>query len=155
MPGQVEHYYGGVYDHSDDLGAGLIGSATFGYAFDNGFAVEVDGVYLYRHELLDEDYITTFGAFANAKYSLAVTDAVSLYGALGLGILTSEDEIIGNIFTGLGYQVKLGAEFAATENLAVVGEYRLLGTLGPAFGPFDEGHSFTSHSFLTGVKVSF
>jgi opacity protein-like surface antigen len=157
LGGALEHYENGNFDHDHDLEAGWAGSVALGYEFDNGLAVEVDILHTSRLEVGYDDAFSTTSLMAGVKYTVDLTDAVAVYGGVGIGGIWADDRILGERESGLGYQVKLGAELAVTENIAVVGEYRFQNAFSPMPGEDspDDAALAPIHTVMAGLKLSF
>lgn len=157
LGGILEHHENGEFDHDHDLAAGWAGSVALGYEFDNGLAVEVDILHTSRIEAEDDDEFATTSLMAGVKYTVDLTDTVAVYGGVGIGGIWADDHVWDERHSGLGYEVKLGAELAVTENIAVVGEYRFQNAFSPmpAEDNADDASLAPVHAVMAGLKLSF
>ena len=157
LGGIVDHNFDGGGDHDHDLEGGMSFSAAVGYQFDNGLGVEVDLFHTSRDEDGYDYGLATTSLMAGVRYTVDLTDMISVYGGVGVGGIWTNDLIYEDKTTGLGYQLKAGVEVAVTENLALVGEYRYQDAF--ADMPGEEYADFANrapvHAVMAGLKLSF
>jgi len=152
---------GDEFDDPVDLGPAV--AATIGVVVMDGLSVELDGLYTHRVWTDDEDaYIASLSLMGNLKYTLDVTDSVSIYGAAGIGYIHYSDlccdaEEAGE-FGGFGYQLIAGAGLDVTDSITAIAEVRYQRTFEPAEyldgdGPFTL--DVPTVSVLAGIKLGF
>jgi opacity protein-like surface antigen len=146
------------YDGSDfsvPASYALAGVIGFGTGIE-GLSIEADGFYSQSdYEAGSDDYTLTVGAaMAALKYTVDLTEGVSLYGAVGVGglYLRDEDED-GDVDTegwGAGYLLKAGLTVDVAESIALVGEVRYTDT----FDSIEDVQKGTT-SVLVGLQIGF
>lgn len=126
----------GPVDVEFDVGFSAIG--TFGYAFGNGFALELESGYAQsdvdqvKFGRLSGDFEAEYKQIpimANAVYLAELTDRFGLYVGAGAGTIWSEfdsDDFEGEDSWNFAFQAKAGASFKITEAASFNVGYRLL-----------------------------
>jgi opacity protein-like surface antigen len=145
-------------DADTDFGFGVAG--TVGVVVMDGLSLEADILYTKR-DYADADDLTysTLSLMANAKYTIALNDTFSVYGAVGLGHVWGEEAWTGNSneYASFGYQLIAGVGAKLTDNISAVAEYRFQDTFDKSNyqGSGDYGLSIPASTVLAGLKLSF
>lgn len=155
--------FGGTLDHDEagdvhghDLAAGYAVAGVVGYEFVEGISFEVDGLLTSREIDEDDYFLTTASLMAGVRFTLDVTDGVSVYAGAALGALWSDDEMWEDESSGLGYQLKAGVEVEVVESVSLVGEFRYQAPLSELeFKDSDDSNDFGTAAVLAGVKFAF
>jgi opacity protein-like surface antigen len=162
---------------SSDVYVQLLGGAALESTFDDyydipaswalagvvGFGTGVDGLsiegdfFLSQSNYYDDEYtLTTGGVMAALKYTVDLTDSVSLYGAAGLGGVYLKDaeadtDYVDSEGWGAGYLLKAGLTADVAENIALVGEVRYT----DAFEEIDDVSLDGQAAVLVGLQIGF
>lgn len=146
-------------------------NAALGYAFGNGFAVElesgygtadVDNIRLYGRSFgIDAEY-SQVPIFANAVYMADLTDALGFYIGAGAGAVWSETEALGYSADdwNFGFQAKAGFSYRVSEAVSLNLGYRFIFVVdGVGAGNDFDGSGVTddalSHTIEAGVTIRF
>lgn len=154
-------YLGGDVDATDPTRIGYAAAATAGVVVFDGVSLEVDVMRTFRDEVAAGlDTYGTLSLMANLKYTAAITDTVSVYGAVGAGYIWVDNydgppvDAMYN-FGGMGYQLIGGASVDFTDNLTGLVEVRFQ----DSFQDYELGGTATldlpTVTLLTGLKLSF
>lgn len=151
----------GGTDFDNELNAGPALAATLGVVVYDGLSLELDGFYTHRIWTdFDDSFNASASIMGNLKYTVDL-DAVSLYGAVGVGYIHYWDEFNGGgvgEFGGFGYQLIGGVGYDISDDITVIGEVRYQNTFSPA-EYITEDDPFTidvpTVSLLAGVKFGF
>ena len=152
---------GGVLNVADPTQAGYALAGTIGINVVNGLSVEADVMRTFRNEVAaGQDTYGTMSLMGNVKYTVGVTDAFSIYGAVGAGYIWVDnfDGPPVNFqynFGGVGYQLIAGAGYDFTDNLTGLAEVRYQ----DSFSDYDLMGNATldlpTVTILGGLKLSF
>jgi opacity protein-like surface antigen len=163
LAGDFDVYDGDTLDYTDSFDPGWAVAGTIGVVVMDGLSAELDVLHTDRGDPTDEDdSLDTTSFMGNLKYTVALNEMFSLYGAAGLGWIriheVEDDDYPGDFYySGFGYQLILGASAQVTDNISLVGEFRHQDTFGPIDDEDFEGYSGQAgvNVFLAGLKVSF
>lgn len=155
LAGTVEYSPGSEYD----LVAGYAVAGAIGVVIVDGLSVEADIFHAKRdYDLSSDASVATTSLMGNVKYTAELNDMFSLYGAVGVGIISFEETEPGEVDSGsgFGYQLILGVSAEMTENIALVGEFRYQNSFG-GLEITDTPVSATvpTAAVLVGAKLSF
>jgi opacity protein-like surface antigen len=156
----VTYFEDGLDDGSLDTKFGYGVAATVGVVVLDGLSLEADLLHTKR-DYADADDLTysTLSLMANVKYTVALNDTFSIYGAVGLGHIWGKEAWTGasNEYASFGYQVIVGAGAKLTDNISAVAEYRFQDTFDKSNldGSGDYGLSIPVSTVLAGLKFSF
>jgi len=149
-------FCGGIDCGDYPMDAGWAAAGTIGVVVMDGLSVEADVLAVSR-DFTDYGPLSSVSLMGNLKYTAAVTDTVSIYGAAGIGYIRYVDdyEDYGFIYSGLGYQLIAGAAVNVTDNVAVVGELRYQDTFGNALYEDDDTYSLDAPTAaaMIGIKL--
>ena len=126
----------------------------------DGLSLEADLLHT-RRDYANADDLTfsTVSLMANVKYTIALNDTFSVYGAVGLGHVWGEEAWTGNSneYGSFGYQLIAGVGAKLTDNISAVAEYRFQDTFDKSNyqGSGDYGLSIPASTVLAGLKLSF
>lgn len=140
--------------------AGVLG---FGLGTE-GLSAELDVFATQRdYSVVADEYRTTFiSAMGVLRYEAAITDAISLYGGAGLGViyLNDTDLTVGTDYINAveaGYLLKAGVELNVSENLGLLAEVRHANSFRPF--PYLDGSGFSetapATAIMAGISLSF
>lgn len=149
---------GAITDYNTE--AGFAVAATLGIVVMEGLSVEGDVMYSKRGyaEPFGDDTTASLSVMGNVKYTAQIGDQFAIYGAIGLGhISISEFAVYPYYYSGLGYQLILGAAMDLTESASLVAEVRYQNTFSPAEWEVDGNDTIDAPnlSLLAGVKFGF
>lgn len=156
----VTYYWNGSVDGESETDFGYSFAATAGVVVVDGLSLEADLLYSSRNYAHDsDDTYSTLGLMANAKYTVALNDTFSIYGAVGLGYVWGNEDWSGGSadYGSFGYQVIAGVGAKLTDNITAVAEYRFQDTFDNSNyeGSGDQGLSIPVSTVLAGLKFSF
>lgn len=144
-----------------DLSPGRALAGTIGVVVAEGLSLEADVLRTQRdYTDFPGDTFSTTSLMANVKYTAALNDTLSLYGAVGVGAIWGVDYFANYDddyhVSGLGFQLIAGASAYLMENLAAIGEIRYQGSFGPLHDePRDDLRDTAVVAVTTGLKLSF
>jgi opacity protein-like surface antigen len=163
LSGDLEVFDDGDLAYTDTFDPGWAVAGTVGVVVMDGLSAELDVLHTSRGDPTDpDDGLETTSFMGDLKYTAALNEMFSLYGAAGVGLIRIHEiedaDVPGEYFySGFGYQLIVGASAQVTDNVALVGEFRHQDT----FGAIDD-EDFDDYSgqagvnvFLAGLKVSF
>ena len=162
LAGQIDYINksDGSSDGVEPLNLGPAYGGAIGYFTGiGGLSLELDALRTSTQFTLDANTsVDTLSLMANAKYSIAVTDAISLYGAVGVGAIHGGEVWHSQSFvdaTQAGYQLIAGVSANVTPNVGVLVEYRYQNTFVP-FPPVSapDNQNIPSSVVLAGLKLS-
>ena len=153
--------------HYDD---GYIGALQFGYGFNNGFRLELEGADRYNGVSTISGYgqgrgaLRSYAMMANALYEIPVDFALKPYIGLGIGAASYAPDHIradgmpypgyfGGDRTNFAYQGIAGVAYNLDDNMAVTFEYRYFAR--PEEHPAGIRTDYQSQSALIGFRYSF
>lgn len=146
-------------DNATDLGWALGG--TVGIVVTDGLSVELDTLYTHRNlSDFDDSDMASLSLMGNLKYSFALDDTFSVYGAAGLGYIKYFNTFEGadGEFSGFGYQLIAGVGADVADGVTLLGELRYQNTFGNAGYDTDASDyevSVPTTAVLGGVKFGF
>lgn len=156
LPGVLEYDRDGEFD----MDAGRALSGAVGYTVMDGLSLELDVLHSAR-TMSKYDYdVATTSLMGNVKYTVSLNDTFSVYGAVGVGYIFTEetDNFIDVDYDGdgFGYQLIAGVGAAVTETVTVIGEYRHQNTFDGSYSSdYDDSISVPTNALLVGVKIGF
>ena len=153
--------------HYDD---GYVGALQFGYGFNNGMRLELEGADRYNGVSTISGYgngrgaMRSYALMANALYDIPVDFALKPYVGLGIGAATYAPDHIradgmpypgyfGGDRTNFAYQGIAGVAYNFDDNLALTLEYRYF--VRPGEHPAGIRTDYQSQSALIGFRYSF
>lgn len=121
-------YVGPASDFEYDLDGGFALAGTVGVFVFEGVSIEADALFTKRKQSDYDDYDTlTASLMANVKYTHALNETFSIYGAVGVGVVHIEELDAGELYksgSGFGYQLIGGVTAELAEGIAAVAELR-------------------------------
>jgi opacity protein-like surface antigen len=164
LAGTLELSFEGEDAGEDELPAGgaVAGVVGFGTGID-GLSIEADAFYTQRDFTSGPDAftLTTAALMADLKYTVSLSDAFGLYGAVGVGgmFLHTEDDGGGTVYAdgwGAGYLLKAGVTAQVADNIGLVGEVRYTDAFAPIASntDYNDVQSGTA-AVLAGLQIGF
>ena len=144
---------------------GFVGPRRLGVVVMDGLSLEADVMYAKRGytDPYPDDTSASISLMGNVKYTAALNDQFSAYGAVGVGFIklgeygAADDKTYD--FEGAGYQFILGASMEVAQNTSLVTEVRYQNTFQPSDYTGDDGYPYTvqapTASALVGLKFGF
>lgn len=161
LPGKLEFFHPAPNGVGElEVGAAFAGVVGLTTGID-GLAAEFDVFYTGRDYTMlppNLDGTTTMTTImGDLKYTVDLTDTLSLYGAAGLGVLRLQDSDSTGPFTDgwkAGYVLKVGAATAIANNLSLIGEVRYMDSFEyfEAISPTDDRSRAATSAALIGLR---
>ena len=148
----------------DAMESGWALAGTVGVVVQDGFSIEGDVFYTARDYADFDGGLTSLSLMVNAKYTAAISDTATIYGAVGVGYIMGNDtwddptdiyDPVDNDYGGFGYQLIAGATMAVTDTMSLVGEVRYQDGFANLEDNYDNSYNTPNAAVLAGVKFGF